>query len=54
MALVGAFVLADALLAGPVGAGAAYEARLRPWVERVQRLAEDPTDLVATATAFTL
>jgi 2-polyprenyl-6-methoxyphenol hydroxylase-like FAD-dependent oxidoreductase len=46
LALVGAYVLAEELAATPdhVAALAAYERRLRPWVERTQALARDGAD----------
>uniref|UniRef100_UPI0015F10017 FAD-dependent monooxygenase n=1 Tax=Pseudonocardia pini TaxID=2758030 RepID=UPI0015F10017 len=54
LALVGAYVLATELVRDPAAAGEAYERRLRPWVERTQQLAHDPTDLAEVANAFRL
>ena len=52
LAMAGAVVLADALADGPDGvdaALAAYEARLRPWVETAQRMARRNVHLFAPA-----
>jgi 2-polyprenyl-6-methoxyphenol hydroxylase-like FAD-dependent oxidoreductase len=54
LALVDAYVLAVELDQDPTTAGEAYERRLRPWVERTQQLAHDPTDLAEVANAFRL
>jgi 2-polyprenyl-6-methoxyphenol hydroxylase-like FAD-dependent oxidoreductase len=59
LALVGAYVLAGALATepDPAAAFAAYEATLRPWVERTQALARDGADgpsIAALANDFTL
>jgi len=55
LALVAAYVLAAELArADPTSAVQAYEQRLRPWVERTQRLVDDPTDLAEVANAFDL
>ena len=52
LAMAGAVVLADAIADGPNGidaALAAYEARLRPWVETAQRMARRNVHLFAPA-----
>ena len=57
LAMAGAVVLADALADGPDGvdaALAAYEARLRPWVETAQRMARRNVHLFAPANRFQL
>jgi 2-polyprenyl-6-methoxyphenol hydroxylase-like FAD-dependent oxidoreductase len=59
LALVGAYVLAGALAAepDPAAALAAYEAALRPWVERTQALAREGADgpsIAELANDFTL
>ena len=57
LALAGAVVLADALADGPHGTDAvfaAYEARLRPWVEAAQRMARRNVHLFAPANRFQL
>jgi 2-polyprenyl-6-methoxyphenol hydroxylase-like FAD-dependent oxidoreductase len=57
LAMAGAFVLADALADGPDEidtALAAYEARLRPWVDKAQRMARRNIHLFAPANRFQL
>ena len=57
LAMAGAVVLADALADGPDeidAALAAYEARLRPWVETAQRMARRNIHLFAPANRFQL
>jgi 2-polyprenyl-6-methoxyphenol hydroxylase-like FAD-dependent oxidoreductase len=57
VALVGAYVLAGELAAAegdPVAGLTAYERRLRPWVERVQRIPRDGATQAAVARAFDL
>jgi 2-polyprenyl-6-methoxyphenol hydroxylase-like FAD-dependent oxidoreductase len=53
LAMAGAVVLADGLAAehpgGPEAAFAAYEARLRPWVEAAQRMARRNVSLFTPA-----
>ena len=52
LALAGAVVLADGLAeqaGGPEAAFAAYEARLRPWVEAAQRMARRNVSLFTPA-----
>ena len=57
LAMAGAFVLADALADRPDEidtALAAYEARLRPWVDKAQRMARRNIHLFAPANRFQL
>lgn len=57
LALAGAVVLADALADRPFGvaeASAAYEARLRPWVEAAQKMARRNVHLFTPANRFQL
>jgi 2-polyprenyl-6-methoxyphenol hydroxylase-like FAD-dependent oxidoreductase len=57
LAMAGGVVLADALADGPDEidtALAAYEARLRPWVETAQRMARRNIHLFAPANRFQL
>ena len=57
LAMAGAVVLADALAQGPGdidAALAAYEVRLRPWVETAQRMARRNVHLFAPANRFQL